>query len=528
MFIKKIFTDKNLYILLPILLIFVFFNIWLAWPNNQAFDLQPRFDWPDETANYFWVSHFTQTGQLFFDEPLNGVALNQIHPRSFNVNGSKQLVPGSFLGLILFYALFAKVFGIKIIFILGPFLAALSAIPFYFLIKKFFDQKIALVSSVLMLCHPAWWYYSASPLLPNAVFIFALLVSLATLISWPKANFFSAIISGIFFGLAFVIRPSEAVWIFGLIIISFLFQRKKYNWQKILIFLVAAGVILLPSLFFQYSLYGSFLGTGYDQLQNVTQNSCQICKIVQSLVLPFGFHPIVLLKNFWHHYFLIFWPINLLVLAGLLYLIIAPDKKKYFFSVYFLVAIALHFWLIIYYGNWQFADQMTVNLNVLAVSYVRYWLLLYLLTIPFAASALLFLAQKIKLCSRLFLIFLIALIFCYSGLIVLFSENDSLLNVKSRIFSYYQSASEINDLTEDNSIVIVNRKDKVLFPERKVIHTFEDLKNDDLILSFLPSLVSEAPVYYLALSPVDDHSLRNGLRLELVKKINNEYLYKVR
>ena len=527
MFLRKIIADKNLFVLLPIISVFAFFNIWLAWPQSQSFNLQPRFDWPDETANFFWVNNFVESNQLFFAEPLNEIAVNQIHPRSFNVNNKGELVPGSFLGLILFYAVIAKTFGLDAVFFFGPLLAAFGVLPFYFIIKKFFDHKIALVSAILMIFHPAWWYYSASPFLPNALFLSTLLTSLAIIICSNRMTLPKVILSGLFFGLSFSIRPSEVVWIMSLVLIVFLFRYKKFNWSKIFSFFIATGLIFLPGLYFQYSLYGGFFSTGYDQLQSQGQGGCKLCQMAQSLFLPFGFHPIILLKNFWHHYFLRFWPLNLLAFAGFIAYALRAEKNKNLFKIYSGVLIALHIWLIMFYGNWQFADQMTVNLNILAVSYIRYWLLLYLLVLPFVAYLIVSFAQKFKKNHWLMVIFSILILLYYSGSMVLFSGNDSLLKVKERIYSYYQSAQEINQLTESDSIIIVNRKDKVIFPERKAIHTFQDLHDDSLILSFLPNLIVKAPVYYLSLAPIDNGALDENLSLILIKKVNNEYLYKI-
>ena len=43
----------------------------------------------------------------------------------------------------------------------------------------------------------------------------------------------------------------------------------------------------------------------------------------------------------------------------------------------------------IYYGSWEFTDKLTLHLNTLGISYVRYWLPIYLLSLPFVATGIL-------------------------------------------------------------------------------------------------------------------------------------------
>ena len=517
--------DRNYYILLPLILIFGAVYIWLAWPQNGGLGLAPRFDWPDETANYFWIRQFAQTGQLILEEPINQIAQNQIHPRSFNVTANGSLVPGSFLGLILVYGLLAKLFGLPIVFLVGPSLCALAVLAFYLLIKKFFDQKIALVSAILMLSNPTWWYYASSPLLPNGIFISTILISIAILICPKRLDYFNLVLAGLFFGLAFSIRPSEAIFLGLIFLMTIFFVRRELNWQKILLFVFTAGILFIPTLYFQSKLYGSFLNTGYTQLQNSSQATCQFCQTFQSLFLPFGFHPIVLLKNIWHHFILLFWWINLTALFGFLIYLFKQEKKNILFGQYLIFSTVTALWLFVFYGTWELADQMTTNLNTLAVSYVRYWLIIYLLVLPFVSIALLYFFKFFgKLYLFVNILFIISIV-AFSGYFVLFSKNDSLIPVKNRIASYYQTANKVNQLTEKDAVIIVNRKDKVLFPERKVIHTFESLSESDDLIILLPDLIKAVPIYYFSLSSEENLILPNGLILEELAKIDNEYLY---
>ena len=266
--------------------------VWSAAPLNSGLKLSPRFDWPDETANYFWSVHYAQTGTLALPEPLNLVAGNQIHPRSFNVRPDGALVPGSFLGLILIYGSLAKIFTTTALVYFTPILGALAALAFYKIIELFFNKKIAVVSAILLLGHPAWWYYAGSSMLPNVAFIAFILFSLGFLLSAPSLKIYQLMLAGFFGGLAISSRPSEVIWLVVVYAAVLIYQRHKLDWKKTLLFLAVAAITLAPSLWQQQAVYGSYLTSGYNQLQSgITTTACQTCAVVQSIIQPFGFHP---------------------------------------------------------------------------------------------------------------------------------------------------------------------------------------------------------------------------------------------
>ena len=170
--------NRSIFILIILAVVFTGVYFWLATPVKTSVVISSRFDWPDEMANYFWSEQYATTGQLAIFEPLNLVAQNQIHPRSFNVRSDGSLVPGSFLGLILFYGTLAKFFSVKAIIYFTPVLAIFGVLAFYGIIKRIFSEKIALISAVLMFFHPAWWYYSVASMLPNIAFVSLLLLGI--------------------------------------------------------------------------------------------------------------------------------------------------------------------------------------------------------------------------------------------------------------------------------------------------------------------------------------------------------------
>lgn len=509
--------------------VFGVFYLILVTPVGSSQPISPRFDWPDETANYFWAKNFAEHSSLEISEPLNLPAQNQIHPRSFNVRADGALVPGSFLGLILFYGILAKVFSAQVLIYFTPILAILAVLAFYKIIEQIFNEKVAFISALLMLMHPAWWYYSVTSMLPNVVFVSLIIISIFALIRENKIRNISLVFSALLLGLAISIRPSEAIWVAMTYLAIILYIKDKLSIPKILLLGLIALVPVIPSLVFQQQLYGSALDTGYTQLHEVTQEACTSCSVVKSLTQPFGFHPSLVAKNFWLHFISRLWWLSLLALLGLVGFFSSPKMQSNLRFGYVIFSLAIFGWLGIYYGSWEFTDQLTVNLNTLGISYVRYFLPLYLLSLPFIALGLIFLSNFFKVRWRNMAVgFLLAAVFYFNAQLVLVGKPDSILPVKQRIAEYKKTALAVNELTEANSVIVTVRKDKVFFPERKVIHTFEALSINDKLQTGVGNLVELVPVYYYALGPEPKLEFSNGIKLEMVKNFGSEILYQVK
>lgn len=520
---------RSTFVLGIICLIFLGIYFWLATPIKTNTEIGNRFDWPDEVANYFWSDQYAKTGSLFLAEPLNLIAKNQVHPRSFNVRPDGSLVPGSFLGLILLFGSIAKIFSSNILFYITPIFSILAVLGFYGIIKRIFGEKIALISAALMLVNPAWWYYSVTPMLPNVTFVSLIIMSIYFLIKDNKYRLVHFLAAAVLAGLAVSIRPSEIIWISFLFLATFIYIREKLKFTRILFFLILAAIVICPTLFWQQALYGSFLSSGYDQLDQVSPTSCQICQITGSLFLPFGFHPRLIAVNFWTHYLSRLWWLSLIAALGVVAFFTQKSRPRVEIFGYIAVSLFIFFWLVVYYGSWQFDDLLTVHLNTLGLSYVRYWLPLYLLSLPFMAIGLLWLSSMFKNRVQNFVIVILLCALIYpSADLVLRSKPDSILPVRSRIKAYREISYQINQLTEEDSVIVTVRKDKLFFPDRKVIHTFDALSLNKEILDILVDLTPITPVYYYALGPEPVVEFDNGLKLEKIANFDQEILYQVK
>ncbi|MFA6254776.1 MAG: glycosyltransferase family 39 protein [Patescibacteria group bacterium] len=429
---------------------------------------------------------------------------------------------------MLLYGTLAKIFSLKAIIYFTPLFSILGVLAFFGICKRIFNEKIALISAILMLAHPAWWYYSVASMLPNVTFISLILLSIYFLFQGQKLKISQTLLAAFFAGLALSIRPSEIIWLIVVYLVVIIYLQGKLKLRHLILFLAIAFLVFLPSLYQQRILFGDFLTSGYSQLQDNQSGVCQSCQMVKSVILPFGFHPALAAYNFWTHYLSRLWWFSLLAILGLVAFLTQKGRQKIEIFGYILFSLFSFGWLIIYYGSWQFSDLLTVHLNTLGLSYVRYWLPLYLLALPFVALSLLVLTNFLKnRWQNLVLALLLVALFYPSACLVLAAKPDSILPVRERIYTYKQTAQEVINLTEPGSVIVTVRKDKVFFPERKVIHTFDALSLNQELLTILPDLTKVVPLYYYALGPEPTLEFDNGLKLEPIKNIGQEVLYRV-
>ncbi len=522
---NKEFIIKHRSVIILSVLAIVFFFVY----SYLSLTTPLLFNSPDETANFVFIKQWVETGQLKIGEPLNQLVGNIIHPRSVNVTPAGDLVPGGFLGLILLYGFLAKIFGLGVVKFLTPFFSAAAVLFFYGLIKKIFNEKIALMAAVFLFITPAFWYYASRGLLPNVLFIDLLVIGFYFLLlnkHWAYG------LAGLFFGVALSVRMIDGLWLIPLLIILLIIYRKKLKntgWWPIILMVVTIAAALLPNFYYQQKIYGDAFKSGYSQLDMAPMEKT---KLITNL-FPFGFHPRLIIKNFYNYYLQFFWWLFLPFLAGFLLLIKKyreiTKRQKIFLWLNFLISV----FLIIYYGSGLFSDNLTPWRITIGDSHLRYWLPVYLLALPFVAYFLLriknLLPPKIWL-FRTVLGGCLLLIIYFSFSAVLWHDEEGLLAVKKNILDYQQRAQIVKALTESEAVIIVQRGDKLFFPERRVI-----VLNDLLAkLEVLPILTSQAPLYgYLDFSEKDLNDFTQILAgyhftIEKIKDFeNNEDLYRI-
>src|SRR3989338_7161844 len=159
------------------------------------------FNSPDEMANYFFIRNIAQTNSFSVYEPLNGLYGGIVHPRSI-ISIDNRILPASFVGMILLYAFVAKIIGSWFIIYITPLLSFFALLAFYKLMREIFDEKIAFISSLLLIVFPPWIYYNSRSLFHNMLLLDLVILGFYSLLKHlSKPTVLKISLSGLFFGI---------------------------------------------------------------------------------------------------------------------------------------------------------------------------------------------------------------------------------------------------------------------------------------------------------------------------------------
>jgi len=386
-------------------------------------------------------------------------------------------VPASFLGLPLIYGSLAKITSIDFIVFFTPILAIIGLIFFYFLIRDLFNKRTALIASSLAFILPSFWYYAGKGMMANIAFMSFMVMSFYFLNqSFKSGTLWKYLSFGLLLALALMVRTSEVVWLAPLLLLIFIFNWRKtvfwYLFLAILFFLL----VFSPIFFFNQQIYGSIFSMGYSLNLDADQTGLlpQSLNLLQKLFLPFGFHPRAAIGHALDYTIGLFPLWTLVMLAGWfgffirsIYLLF--KKKNLIEPLYFLLFILTGFYLVIFYGSWTFNDNPDPEAITIGTSYVRYWLPLYLFSLPPLAVVLDKFLNNFKTALPVFCVFLFTCLFLVSYQIVMLDPQEGLVKINQNVFSYQQIAEQTAKITEPEAVIIAGKMDKAFFPLRRVI-----------------------------------------------------------
>lgn len=557
-FLLRVAEHKDLMLLVPVLLLFFLLYSWFAVYTlklvqsqaGQNEDRQIIFNSPDEMASYFFITNFAKYSSLRVEEPLNGVARGIIHPRAVAVVNTT-LVPVQFPGTAVLYGTLAKIFGTPSVLFFTPLIAVGGALFFYLALQNIFP-RIAFLSTILLLVHPAYWYYASRGLFPNILFVALLIVSASCLIfayshgKWkPHILIYLLVaLAGLFLGFAFTVRLSELVWVVFLFGSLLFWNRKKIHVREVLILLLAFLLGFSLLLFWNTNTYGSFFFTGYTLPQAMEQGESLLSSSTLSLgnlfskfLMPFGFHPRLLISNIFKYGIQLFWYFSIPTILGIGYLIyeglFIKEKRKKAFS-YLVLFFGITFFLFLLYGSWEIVDNINRQ-STIGTSYVRYWLPIYVLSIPFVAYAFERITHKLRFLHQSLVMFVLVLLISFLSLkTVMFSSDESLLSVGRTIEAYHRTFQRVEQNIENDAILVVDRSDKIFWPRRRVVSYLEN----DAIFDGVRRLVDSGyPIYYYLHTKLDEVFFRRlseevlpvyGLAIvEYRSFAEGDYLYKI-
>lgn len=509
------------------------------------------FSWPDAMSNNFFIHEYIEKNNFYKSEALNLQLGNIIHPRSTNVAAGGKIVPMSFLGMLIIYGWIGKFIGKFFVMFLTPFLAAAGAVFFFGLVKRIFNQTVAFISSILLFTLASYWYYANLVMLPTILFVFLVICGMYFFVrqtepdeKWRRAVFSGA--SGLLLGLAAITRSTEVFWLAALIVIPLIYYWRRVKFYQVIIFLICLLIPLAILLYYNQQIYGNYFTVGYLKINEsrgmlnrlpdelAVNKGSQLFAYAKLLIAPFGFNKLSVWLNVKKYFIDFSWPYFLLFAIGAAaWVNKARQKLAQRQLVYVICSIVAGTWLIVYYGSWEFTDELVLRNNTIGSSYTRYWLPLTILILPMIG----YLFDQLLKFKEYKKIFISAIVFFILGLSV-FSFNqvyqtvgDGLFDQQKVIGKYQEQASGVARLIEPDAIVINDRADKIFFPNYRVVM----FNLDYSIFEKIKPVVGQVPIYYFTERPEIDINYINekkinslNLRLDNPQTIDPQFqLYKL-
>lgn len=133
--------------------------------------------------------------------------------------------------------------------LVSSFFGILILFPVYFLGRRLFDQKIALLSVFFLVIHPYMRRFSADVLKESTYLFFLALAFWYALRTFQKENLSSYLLIPAFSVIPYLVRPDGVEVL--LVIVFYVFFLKKFSsplrkWQAFLVLILCSALLLLP------------------------------------------------------------------------------------------------------------------------------------------------------------------------------------------------------------------------------------------------------------------------------------------
>lgn len=506
--VKSQMPNASIATLVAMALAFFYATAWLGTPPNGVWNS------PDETANAFWAGRVALREPLLVRDLAVGLGAGAVHPRSFAVNGTA-LVPGSFPGLFLIYGALAFLFKLPLS-AMTPLLTAAAGFVLYALVRRLFDRRAAFWTALLFWAHPAVLYYSARGLFHNLLLVDLLIFAAGFLVLRPFSGLSGSrgrlddALAGVFIGLAVMTRASEAVWFLPSALVLLPFFDRKERWRRLLAAAAGAALPVFILLNLNASLYGDPFRSGYvappavetaDFAADEAGGSSNVKRQMSNAVgtaLPFGFHPRLVLLHGWQYGLGIFWWYSALALLGAAVFLAGWKGEPRSRRAYFVTAIGIGAWLLVLYGSWHVRDHWDPTRVTIGTSYVRYFLPAYVMTLPFAASGLVWLSDRFG--RREVAAILAAAMLVLSVQASVVRGDEAMLAVRETLRGNAAKKAEILPVIPEDAVIMTGRFDKVFFPERMRFIP----SSGDAAFETAAMLKSYFPVFWYGIEPPEE------------------------
>ncbi|MEK7584039.1 MAG: hypothetical protein AAB490_02245 [Patescibacteria group bacterium] len=481
-------------VVLLLVLVFCSIQLLLVWDGG----VNGVFNSPDENTNY----HFAV--RVFEGAPFKAPSLGDGSPASdFLFTRStrliaRSLVPTSFIGFTLFTGLLSKALFANIIPMVTIFFSGAGLYAFFVLLRRIFDRQIACLATFLLAIHPAWWYYTNASLFPNILFVSLLLICFAALLNDRCTSGIRDSAALVCLTMSLLVRTSEVLWVLPALMIFIWLNKNAVRWQSLAWSAAPSVVILILFFGFARELIGTTTGFGYV----IGAGETSPLTLFTRYLLPFGFHPKLILHSVWNFAVLLFAPFTILALVGF-YAVIR--KKNAAANAFLIIWLAISIVLFIFYGSWDVRDTVSALEVTIGTSFVRYFLPYYVLSAPVMAFGIRFIAERFR--ARSYAgpasVVILALL-VYGSVVFGIYSNESVLAKLHAVRRYDTTATWVKENTEPDSIVVTRYGDKYVWPSRAVITALDHPKVLDSIGYFVRE--SGRSVYLLSVT-LDDASL---------------------
>jgi hypothetical protein len=499
---------------------FAILIFWLTLALGASFFILPSLGYsvflsPDETANAVTAHRLA---------PDYGMSnFPTFHPRSFAYHAGR-LAPVGFLGMSLVMSVLTSFLGPWILVLGTPLLALSVVIPLVSFTRKWGRlSQIAVVVS--WLTFPTVILYANRGLFANLPVV--CLAVWAIWLIWKSEKNTALIAAGFIAGLAFVIRPVEAVWIIPWItyvfVLRFKGKRMKYALRSAVFFLAPCLIICALGALIGHSVYDAWFVSGY-QLRDPAPLQHDINGITPAKswfdTWPFGFHP----RNVWFNvksYLIVYLlPWFLLTIGAVITLL--RDKKwriPLALAAYTIVVLSL------IYGEALYQDHIKVNQVALANSFLRYLLPVSVIATVAVARLASWIPTMLPRGGRLIVGILVASIGLFGIWTAFTRDDEGLVQNRMELVRYAQIRKNAQGVIPLDSVVASERSDKIFFPTWH--HVVSPLPTKEELHRFLAEGELPLALFLRTLTPQQMEEWRAaGVALEPVLPAGNETLYR--
>lgn len=459
------------------MLVAVFFVPVYAWFYLTT---APIFASPDERTVAVFAQTWAETGSFKFE----GVRDEHFVPRSVTTVGTAY-VPSGFLGLFLIVGFVWRYLGGVGAMLLVPALAAFAPLALFVVWKRLFSARVAWFATIALWVFPAWAYYAGRGFLPNVAFVACIALAFGALSlaesshglkRWQSMSLFG--LGGLSLGVACMIRPVELLWLLPVCVV--LAWLRRHLWRELTVAVICAGIPLAILAYWQAQTYGAWYAVGYMPPAligtGLVANQVSLWTQFMSAWFPFGLHPLQATLRFVEYLVFVYWWALPWAMIGLVVLIKSARNNRAY-KMYAGLFTSISAYLILYYGSWPISDHPDASWMSIGVAYNRYWLPIFVLAMPLLVLGVDAVVARWRWPALRTIIWSL-LLFCSVGQSFAFGP-DSFWALRAHSVEYSGVAQWVMEQTSADTILITNREEKYLWPQRTV--WFQPDQNYDFV-----------------------------------------------